>query len=228
MSLAPDLSGIKGYYRARVNDLKCFSKYGTPWEFIGGAMLIEWLSNLCKPDRLSYPASALERPYFVDLLFSKLPNYSAFEFQTPLASIEDTSRTTLRYLPLQLYLTFRNPLVHAFSMLPENRNAGYVPPTNPTSYKQLDRPGSLVICHRSATSRRWDGQHLALVDGDRCQLRSPDFLEDLDDLITNIFSDAENDVVQAERIRERFDRRRPVDTLGELQILRHGPQRNPN
>jgi hypothetical protein len=227
MSLAPDLSGIQGYYRARVNDLKCFAKYGTPWEFIGGAMLIEWLSNLCKPDRLSYQAPALERPYFVDLLTSKLPDYSAFEFQTPLASLEGRSQTTRWYLPLQLYLTFRNPLVHAFSMMPENRDIGYVPPPNPTSYKQLDRPGSIVICHRSATSKRWDGEHLALVEGDRCQLRSPDFLEDLDDLITNIFADAENDTVLADRIRQRFSRRRPVDTLGELEILHRGPERNP-
>jgi hypothetical protein len=201
-------------------------KYGTPWEFISGAMLIEWLANLCKPDRLSYSPPAIEHPYFVDLLTQYLPNYRQFEFQSALPSIQNTSETTIQYLPLQLYLTFRNPLVHAFSMLPEKIDSSYVPPRNPTSYKQLTRPCSIVICHRNPTSTRWDGEHLALVEGDRCQLRSPDFLEDLDDLITNMFSDAQVNTELADRIRNRFHQRRPVDTLGELTILRRGPREN--
>ncbi|HEY9756046.1 MAG TPA: hypothetical protein V6C97_12845 [Oculatellaceae cyanobacterium] len=221
MSLIPGLSDIQGYYQARINDLKCFSKYGTPWDFVGGAMLIEWLANLAEPpDRQSSP---LQHPYFVDLVTENLAHYAAFEFQTPLASLRDPSETTLKYLPLQLYLVLRNPLVHSFSMLPTNREPGYVPPTNPTSYRQLDRSRSIVMCHRGVTSTRWDGEHLALVEGDRCQLRSPDFLEDLDDLVTSIFSKAGQDPILADRIHERFNRRRPVDTIGNLEVLRLGP-----
>ncbi len=220
---APDLLGIKGYYQARINDLKCFAKYGTPWEFIGGAMLIEWIANLTVPDSMSFPAPKLQRPHFVDMVDLHLPDYASFEFQNEIASLDDPSVSTKRYLPLQIYLSFRNPLVHAFSMLPENRPPGYMPPPNPSSYKQLDRPGCIVICHRTSTDLRWDGNHLALVEGDRCQLRSPDFLEDLEDLIEGVFRAAETDLDLESRIISRFNNRRPVDAIGELQILRSGP-----
>ncbi|MBP9811338.1 hypothetical protein KBF38_23730 [bacterium] len=225
MSAAPDLLRIKGYYQARVSDLKCFAQYGTPWEFIGGAMLIEWIANLTEPDSVSFPEPSLQRPHFVDMVRLHLPDYASFEFQNEIASLDDPSVTTKQYLPLQIYLSFRNPLVHAFSMLPENRQPDYVPPSNPTSYKQLDRPGCIVICHRSPTSKRWDGDHLALVEGDRCQLRSPDYLEDLEELIESVFQAAETDSVIADRISSRFNNRRPVDVIGELEILRSGPSR---
>ncbi|MDX2241631.1 MAG: hypothetical protein NW224_13180 [Leptolyngbyaceae cyanobacterium bins.302] len=218
-----DLNGIREYYQARVNDLVLFSQHGTPWEFLGGAMLIEWIANLTDPKRQSWTTSRIQRPHFVDLIAQHLPQYAQFEFQTDLVDIDNLSVKTNRYLPLQMYLSFRNPLVHRFSTVPQNRTPGYVPPNVISSYKQLDRPGCILITHREDTSLRGDGEHLSLLEGDRCLLRSPDFIEDIGTLINSCFDSAQTDAELNKRIFDNFNERRPLDTLGEIPTIRRGP-----
>jgi hypothetical protein len=219
-----DLQGIRGYYKARINDLLLFSKYGTPWDFISGAMLIEWIANLAAPERCIFMPPKLERPFVIEAVAKWMPHYKNFEFQTPLVDIDDKTKTTGFYLPLQLWLTLRNPLAHSFTLIPTGRDASYVPPNVVRSYKDLGRPGCILLSHREPNERRGDGGHLALMEDDRCLLRSPDFIEDIDELITACFHEATIDEALNSRILDRFNKRRPVDSLGEPLIIRKGPQ----
>ncbi len=220
-----DLQGILDYYQARVNDLRLFSEHGTPWDFVCGAMLLEWIANLTDPDpNRSWLLPQIKRPYFVDMVTKWLPDYAEFEFETLLVDIDDNTKKTRRYLPLQLYLTLRNPLVHSFSLIPTDQARDYVPPETTTSCRKLGRPGCLVLGHQDKMEKRGDGKHLALLKEDRCLLRSPDFVEDVGDLITACFEEAKGDVDLNDRIRKRFQERRPVDTINEITIVREGPK----
>ena len=100
----------------------------------------------------------------------------------------------------------------------------YIPPAQIRSYKELGRPGCLLLCHREEGERRGDGGNLSLMEGDRCLLRSPDFIEDIEDAISACFDNASNDEEIKSLILSRFNLRRPVDSVGDISVIRKGPQ----
>lgn len=218
------LGRIEAYYHDRVRELAYLSRYGTAWDFVNGCVLIDWLAALSCTEQHYDPVGLRNIPKFVAFVTEYMPDYADFDFQAAITDFTNLSKSTTKYLPLQLYLSFRNSLVHSFSTLPTGKAAGYVPLTVPRGYSDLARPNCIVMCHRGSAGNRWDGEHLSLVTGDRCRLRSPDFLEDIDDAIARLFDKARTDAALSAEIINRHGTRPPVGLL-EVDVIRSGPVR---
>jgi len=90
------------YFTGHIDDLKRMSADGTPWVFLCGSALIDYLSKLA--DGRNDGGAAFKR--FVNVYMPR--GYLTFKYRSGLSD-----------LPEQLYHVLRCGIVHSFSMIPD-------------------------------------------------------------------------------------------------------------
>jgi hypothetical protein len=126
----------KEYFQHRVNELKSMSSEGTPWVFLCGSALIDYLSKLAYgKDRKAAGYKDFVKKYMP-------PTYRKFAYASG-----------HKDLPEQMYHVLRCGIVHMYSLVPDKqatskggRSRSIVLTHEPT-YHQLDHyPGGIDAC----------------------------------------------------------------------------------
>jgi hypothetical protein len=127
------LPEAKNYFECRLNELNAMCSDGTPWVFLCGSALIEYLSKLAKGDDGGGAG-------FKEFVTKYMPQrYRDFQYES-----SDCD------LPVQMYHVLRCGIVHSFSLIPDTR-----------AKKHGGRDRSIVLshtdphlsCHSSLTAK---------------------------------------------------------------------------
>ncbi len=174
---AEDLAEIESYLYARAAEIKAMVQDGTPWIFLCAASFLDLLTRLANGGR----GGRTQYKSFIRTYLSRVnPLYIDFQY----ASGE-------RDLPEQMYHVLRCGIVHAFSLVPDEK-----------SRDEGGRSRSIVLSHRANN----DGPHLSVFKRiaprpfDAALFNAEDFADDIERVIHLLFHEARSKPELAEHI----------------------------